>query len=106
MRGVPKSVSTKVSLVADERIYFTDSAARRFRMVNRERGVVHDDAVKEIDSVNSAGAVQLESIVSASHRLGVIDSSQESELVMSMYVANYVYIYISVSLHARDAIVL
>ena len=42
------------------------------------------DVVIEIDSVNSGGFVQLESIVSASHGLGAIDSSQESELVMTM----------------------
>ena len=75
--------STMASMVADERVYFTDSAARRLRMENRERVVVQDD-VSEIDSVNSGGSVQLESIVSASHGLGAIDSGQESEFVMTM----------------------
>ena len=59
------------------------AAARRLRMKNRERGVVQDDVI-EIDSINSGGSVQLESIVSASHMLGTIDSGQESELVMTM----------------------
>ena len=75
--------STKASLVADKRVYFTDSATRRLRMENRERVVVQDD-VSEIDSVNSGGSVQLESIVSASHGLGAIDSGQKPELVTTM----------------------
>ena len=53
-------------------------------MVNRVRGVVQDDVVNEIDSVNSGGSVQLESLVSVSQVLGALDSSQESELVMTM----------------------
>ena len=47
------------SMVADERVYFTDSAARLLKMKNRERGAVQDDAV-ELDSVKSGGSVQLE----------------------------------------------
>ena len=46
-------------------------------------------AVIEIDSVNSGGSVQLESIESASQVQGAIDSSQESELVTT----NHIYIY-------------
>ena len=76
--------SIKASLVADERVYFTDSAARHLKMVNRGRGVVQDEVVNEIDSVNSGGSVQLESLVSVSQVLGALDSSQESELVMTM----------------------
>ena len=83
--------STKASLVADERVYFTDSAARPLRMVNRERGVVQDDVI-EIDSVISGGSVQLQSIVSASHVLGAIDSRQESEEVVHIFI--YICIYI------------
>ena len=50
-------------------------------MVSMERGVVQVDVVDEIDS---GGSVQLESFVSVSQVLGAIDSSQESELVMTM----------------------
>ena len=60
--------SAKAPMVADERVYFTDNAARRLRMENRERGTVQDDII-EINSVYSGGSVQLESIVSASHVL-------------------------------------
>ena len=42
------------------------------------------NVVNEIDSVNSGGSVQLESIVSVSQALGALDSSPESELVMTM----------------------
>jgi hypothetical protein len=49
--------------------------------LDREGGDVHDDL---IDSVNRGGSVQLDSFVSASHVLGAIDSSQESQLVATM----------------------
>ena len=38
--------------MADERVYFTDSAARRSKMMNRVRGVVQDGVVNEIDSIS------------------------------------------------------
>ena len=54
--------TTKVSMIVDELVYFTDGAARRLRIENRVRGVVQNDVI-EIDSVNRGGSVQLESIV-------------------------------------------
>ena len=51
---------------------------------HKEAGIVHDLEEIEIDSVNSGGYVQLESIISASHGLGAIDSGQKPELVTTM----------------------
>jgi hypothetical protein len=67
--------------VADERVYSTNGSDRRKRREDRKGGDVHDDV---IDSINKGGSVQLESIVSASHVLEAIDSSQESQLVTTM----------------------
>ena len=44
-------------------------------------GVIQENV---INSVNSGGSVQLESIVPAAQVPGAIDSSQESELVTTM----------------------
>ena len=70
-------------MVADERVYFTSSADRCLRREFRERDAVLDDVI-EVDSVNSGDPARLESIVSASHVLNAVDSSQDSELVTTM----------------------
>jgi hypothetical protein len=64
---------TKVPIVADERVYSTNGSDRRRRRMGREGGEVHDDV---IDSIDRGGSVQLESIGSARHVLGAIDSSK------------------------------
>ena len=51
------------------------------RIENRERRGFQENV---INSVNSGGSVQLESVVPAAQVPGAIDSSQESELVMTM----------------------
>ena len=51
------------------------------RIENRERGGFQENV---INSVNSGGSVQLESIVPAAQVPGTIDNSQESELVTTM----------------------
>ena len=53
-------------------------------MENRERRKEGGVQENVINSVNSGGSVQLESIVPAAQVPGAIDSSQGSELVMTM----------------------
>ena len=70
--------------VADVRPYNTTRIGRGERMLYKEQirmGVIQENV---INSVNSGGSVQLESIVPAAQVPGAIDSSQESELVMTM----------------------
>jgi hypothetical protein len=70
--------------VADDRPYNTTGKERGERMLCREQirlGVIQENV---INSVNSGGSVQQESIVPAAQVPGAIDSSQESELVMTM----------------------
>ncbi len=70
--------------VADDRPYNTTRIGRGERMLYKEQirmGVIQENV---INSVNSGGSVQLESIVPAAQVPGAIDSSQESELVMTM----------------------
>jgi len=76
-----KSKRPQGILEANERVYFTDSTDRHRRRENREQEEVH---VYVIDSVNSGGSVQLESILPAAQVPGARDSSQGSELVTAM----------------------
>ena len=71
-------------LVADVRAFNTtpaDTGKRREDRERRKEGWVHENV---INSVNSGGSAQLESIELAAQVPGAIDSSQESELFTTM----------------------
>ena len=76
--------STRSYPVASSRAYNTTGKGRGERYENRERRKEGGVQENVINSVNSGGSVQLESIVPAAQVPGAIDSSQGSELVMTM----------------------
>ena len=76
--------STRSYPVASDRAYNTTGKGRGERLENRKRRKEGGVQENVINSVNSGGSAQLESIVPAAQVPGAIDSSQGSELVMTM----------------------